>query len=197
MEYNQQYSIILDLETIVKKRDLALGLVDSEQSISKYALKQLHDMFPDTLYDVKETLFTYVFSLKKELPAKDFLVLRQAIYLLMGLPEDEFDDAFEKLQDANLAELVTFSEKRYVLWTAPRYDTLRWRTYKDYLSLYCSPNWTRPETIEVERAGIQIYLSDDYFASELRGTLYLLENPLRKILGGCKYKNIVSVRIEE
>ena len=65
------------------------------------------------------------------------------------------------------------------------------------LSLYCSPNWTRPETIEVERAGIQIYLSDDYFASELRGTLYLLENPLRKILGGCKYKNIVSVRIEE
>ncbi len=197
MEYSQQYSIILDLETRLLKRNLALGYVDSDLHISKYALQQLHQMFPSTLYDVTETLFSYVFSLKRDIPAKDILVLRNSVRLLMGLPEDDISDALKGLINSSLAELVAFAQKRYVLWFAPRYDTLRWRTYKASLSVYRSPDCKYPDSLEVERGGIQIYLSDDFFAGELYGALHLLENPLRKILSDSMYKNIISVRIED
>ena len=196
MDYNQQYSIILDLETKVWKRDLALGFQDPDLHISKYALEQLLQMFPSSLYDMTETLFSYTFSLKRNIPANDILLLRWVIYQFMEI-EDDIEDELKDVGIANIAELVAFSQKRYVWYCNPRYDMLRWRTYISYLSIYRSPDCTYTDSLKVDRAGIQIYLSDDFFASELGGSLYLIEKPLRKLLGGCKYSDIVSVRIEE
>ncbi len=195
MDYNQQYSIILDLETNVWKRDLDLGFQDPDQHISKYALEQLLQMFPSSLYDMTETLFSYIFSLKRDTPANDILSLRQVIYQLMEI-EDDIEEVVKDLDKANVAELVTFAQKRYA-WYNPRYDMLRWRTYRSYLSIYRSPDCKYTDSLKVVRAGIQIYLSDDFFASELGGSLYLIEKPLRKLLRHSKYSDIVSVRIEE
>ena len=196
MDYNQQYSIILDLETKVWKRDLDLGFQDPDQRISKYALGQLLQMFPSSLYDMTETLFSYSFSLKRDIPADDILSLRQVIYQLMEI-EDDIEYVVKDFGKANIAELVAFAQRRYVWYYNPRYDMLRWRTYRSYLSIYRSPDCKYTDSLKVVRAGIQIYLSDDFFASELGGSLYLIEKPLRKLLRHSKYSDIVSVRIEE
>lgn len=192
---NSYYYIILTLEIEFQKSDLSIGYMDNDKSKRNYVLKQLREDYPSEKYNWREYYDGYVISLKNNLPAKPLMILRDCTYALMKIDLNGEDMFYEEplkqaLVNADIAKMVEVCQDN-----DGDYSKFYWRTYKSYLDLDTDETGVFSGRLPIIGHGIQIYQSDDYFETEMGGSLHLLESPLRKILNKAPYIDLLSIRI--
>lgn len=77
------FSIVVVLETRVPKQNLSLGFIDEQNTIGNDVLRQLQGKFPEELYSHSESLDSYVFSLKENIPVKQLVDIQKGVLSLM------------------------------------------------------------------------------------------------------------------
>lgn len=193
------FYVVITLEYEVKKTDLDLGYQDDNGSIREYALEQVMSMFPSSLFDYKESHDAYIFSLKGDLEAKPFLLLRDSVLAALDVNNDSLDCLLSEmlhkiLENSSVTEMIKLSQ--YGFGNPIRlYERFRWREYPGWLSIRVNKEYSLKENLEVATRGIQIYLSRDLYTTEASGVFPLVTNPLKKLLKPMKYYNFVSVMI--
>ncbi len=193
------YYLIITLEIEVPKTSLTLGYLDEDGSIKEYALEQLLKLFPSDLYDCTELLGSYVFSIKTDLKAKQFLKLRDMALKLMDVEFDYLQESEEKrlkkeLKNASVSEMIKISQPRMYDFNQ-YYNNYRWKEYGASLQLYSRRDESFSGYASVTCKGIQIYKSNDYFTTESSGVLWIITDPLRSALKKIPYSNLLSARI--
>lgn len=198
---NNRYYLMMNMEPHIHKNDLALGFIDSDYKIRKEVLKKLELFFQNTVYDRMETLDTIIYSIKKELPAKPFLELRNTVLALMGIEQDfdqkmKQDELTKKLINSNVVKMVEESQHCLYLFNT-FYDNFRWR--KNLTSLPIKrDDCSYLSSLKVTQYGIQVYSSAFDFKTELEGELDIIINPLREILTqlSVPFKDALCVNVE-
>ena len=191
------YYIILTLEIELRKADLSIGFMDENKSIKKYVIKQLEDYYPQSRYNWKETFDGYVISLRPDLPAEPLKHLRDFTYVFMDIDlrgEDKFheEQIKQELVNADVSKMVTVCQDHI-----HNYSKFYWRSYRASLKMDSDERGIFSGYLPIIGRGIQIYQSDDYFETEMGGSLHLLESPLRKILNKAPYIDLLSIRIDD
>lgn len=77
------FSVVVALETRVPKQNLSLGFIDEQNTIGDEVLRQLQGKFPEELYSHSESLDSYVFSLKENMPTKPLVDIQKEVLSLM------------------------------------------------------------------------------------------------------------------
>ena len=62
---SKRYFVIMNMETHIRKTDLALGVIDTDHSIRNSVMRELDNRFPNPIYDKTETLDSIIYSIKK------------------------------------------------------------------------------------------------------------------------------------
>lgn len=196
-----RYFVIMNMETHIHKKDLALGFVDTDGEIRDEVLKKLDEYFPGSTYDRTETLDTIIYSIKKTLPAEPLMNLRNLVLIFLDIEQD----SYQKIKDEELnthfkksiiADIVKESQHCHYLYTV-LYNFFRWRSYEGSIPIH-RDSCSYKSSLAVTQYGIQIYLSASDFTSEFEGELSIMLNPLRHILNRVSnpFNNILSIQIE-
>lgn len=195
-----RYFVIMNMETHIHKNDLALGSVDTDGKIRNEVLKKLDEYFPSSTYERTETLDTIIYSIKKSLPAKPFMELRNLVLILLDIEQDFYqkmkdDELNTQYKDSVIADIVKESQHCHYLHTVI-YNFFRWRSYEGAIPIK-RDGW-RESPLTVTQYGIQIYVSAPDFKSEFEGPLSIMLNPLLHILNRTsnQFNNTLSIQIE-
>ena len=127
--------------------------------------------------------------------------LRDCVYLLLDIlptPSEKIkeDGIKQKMCDGNVGQMIKLSQQ-YSCRRESYYDRLAWISYQTVLPLDSDDSRPFTSALLATNKGIQIYRSYDYFETEDSGELWILASPLAKILRPSKYKDLISIRIED
>lgn len=198
---SKRYFVILNMETHIRKTDLALGVIDTDHSIRNSVMRELDDRFPNSIYDKMETLDSIIYSIKKSLPAKPFMDLRTMALIFLNIEQDFYqqkkDEELESaLKNANVDVIVGESQHCFYLNNV-FYDCFRWKSYNTSLPINIDDRMYT-SYLDVTQSGIQIYSSAPDFDAEIEGELGIMLNPLKHILKSShnQFIDTLSIQIE-
>lgn len=191
----------MNMETHIRKTDLALGVIDTDHSIRNSVMRELDDRFPNSIYEKTETLDSIIYSIKKSLPAKPFMDLRTLALIFLNIEQDFYqqkkDEELESaLKNADVDVLVGESQHCFYLYNV-FYDFFRWKSYNTSLPINIDER-TYTSYLDVTQSGIQIYSSAPDFDAEFEGELGIMLNPLKHILKRShnQFIDTLSIQIE-
>ena len=187
------YCAFLCMESVVRKHDLACGVIDTDHSVEKEALAQLDETFPSKYFRRTETIDTYVCSFKGELPASTLLELRKQFYDVYDVVFDYYETEREKeiakeLKGSDVKQLAAYCQG-YNQTVFEPYRRFLWYTFEQRLP--CGHHHSLP----IHSAGIVIYCSQEEYEVELIKTLPILEEPLYRLMGDNPLKELISLRV--
>ena len=198
---SKRYFVIMNMETHIRKTDLALGVIDTDHSIRNSVMRELDNRFPNSIYDKTETLDSIIYSIKKSLPAKPFMDLRKLALIFLNIEQDFYqqkkDDELESaLKNADVDVLVGESQHCFYLYNV-FYDCFRWKSYNTSLPINIDDR-TYTSYLDVTQSGIQIYSSAPDFDAEFEGELGIMLNPLKHFLKRShnQFIDTLSIQIE-
>jgi len=195
------YYISLTLETVIRKTEMPISFNEGNNDGKTFYLKQFDEIYPQSLYNHFETHDSYIFSFKDDLPSSIVMDLRDCIFLLMDIVPDQKDKILEdgikqKLSECNVGQMIKLSQ-RYGCGSERYYDRCAWISYQTILPHKSDKSGRFKSSLLATEKGIQIYRSYDYFETEERGELCILASPLKRIFESSKYKDLISIRIED
>ena len=198
---NSYYYISLTLETEIRKTEMPARFNEGSDDSKASYLKQFDEIYPQSLYNHLETHDSYVFSFKDDLPSSILMDLRDCVYLLLDILPTQSekikeDGIKQKMSDGNVGQMIKLSQQ-YSSRRESYYDRLAWISYQTVLPLDSDDSRPFTSALLATNKGIQIYRSYDYFETEDSGELWILASPLAKILRPSKYKDLISIRIED
>ncbi len=189
------YFVFMRLEATIEKSKLMMGHIDADHTTRMYVSEQLDQAFPTNLYEKKNHLGFISYSLRGDLPAKALTVLRKKIYSLMDIKPNLFkeNELEEELKDLTVKQWVE-TGMQCIYDVNLIYPFFQWRQCRQWLPVDAKPDGFHGR-LPITAGGMQIYCSENTFETELSGELYLMTNPLKKLLGDDPLADLVSVEI--